>query len=230
VPQRPETPTRGDIGRRLVPVSYHWTNVQYGATSGRRGDVQIDSPAVTKKGIVIAAARLVERRGLSAFSMRGLARELECQPAALYHYVRSREHLLEAVAGIAERKLTAAMFPAMTGIVDERAHETARQAVEAFLRFAGEEPHSWELLFLHPATARIGRRTRATLERRLASIIAACGNRTDDNRASAAASAKLTVTVAIGEAAIRLCRPGLLGPAASAEQIVELFLQRPEER
>ena len=30
---------------------------------------------------------MVKRRGVSRFSMRGLARELECQPAALYHYV-----------------------------------------------------------------------------------------------------------------------------------------------
>jgi AcrR family transcriptional regulator len=184
---------------------------------------------VTKQRIVRVAARMVKRRGLSAFSMRGLARELECQPAALYHYVRSREYLLEAVAGLAERKLTRAMFTAATGIVDERAQKRVRQAVDAFLRFASEEPNSWELLFLHPATASAGRRVRLTLGRRLASLMAECGESTDENRANAAASAKLTMTVAIGEAAVRVCRPGLTGCELSPEQIVDLFLQRTQE-
>lgn len=171
---------------------------------------------------------MVKRRGLSAFTMRGLARELECQPAALYHYVRSREYLLEAVAGLAERKLTRAMFTAATGIVNERTHEIVRQAVDAFLRFASEDPNSWELLFLHPATASVGRRARLTLERRLASLMDG-GERTDQDRAHAAASAKLTMTVAIGEAAIRVCRPALTSCQVSPEQIVDLFLQRTHE-
>jgi len=191
--------------------------------------MQIDSsPAVTRQQIVAAAARMVKRRGLSAFSMRGLARELECQPAALYHYVRSRERLLEAVAGLAERKLTAAMFGAAAGIVDNRAHDTVRQAIDAFLQFAAEDRNSWELLFLHPATARVGRRARLTLERRLASLVD-CGERSDENRANAAASAKLTMTVAMGEAAIGVCRPGLTSCELSPEQIVDLFLQRTHE-
>jgi len=172
---------------------------------------------------------MVKRRGVSRFRMRGLARELECQPAALYHYVRSKENLLEAVAGLAERKLTAAMFTAAAGIVHERGHETVRQAVDQFLRFAGEDPNSWELLFLHPATVSVGRRARVRLERRLASLMD-CAERTDINHANAAASAKLMMTVAIGEAAIRVCRPGLIGCELSAAQIVELFRQRAHER
>lgn len=160
--------------------------------------------------------------------MRGLARELECQPAALYHYVRSKDHLLEAVAGLAERKLTAAMFSVASDIVDTRAHETARLAVDAFLRFAGEDPNSWEILFLHTATSCAGRRARLKLERRLASLMCR-GEKTDEDRANAAASARLIMTVAIGEAAIRVCRPALIRCELSAAQIVDLLLRRTHE-
>ncbi len=165
---------------------------------------------------------------MARFSMRGIARELECQPAVLYYYVRSKKHLLEAVANGVERRLTAAMFVVASGIADNRAHETVRQAVDAFLRFASEDPNSWELLFLHPAASSVGRRVRLALERRLASLVDS-GERTDKIRANAAASAKLTMTVAMGEAAIRVCRPALIGPGLSARQIVDLFHQRTNE-
>ena len=162
--------------------------------------------------------------------MRGLAREVGCQPAALYHYVRSKEHVLEAAAGLVERELTAAMFAAATSAVGERAHEIVRQAVDAFLRFASEDPNLWELLFLNPATASVGRRARLTLERRLASLMAECHERTDEYRANAAASAKLIMTVALGEGAIRVCRPSVIGYELSASQIVDLFCPRTLER
>jgi hypothetical protein len=55
------------------------------------------------------------------------------------------------------------------------------------------------------------------------------GERTDKIRANAAASAKLTMTVTMGEAAIRVCRPALIGPGPSARQIVDLFHQRTNE-
>jgi hypothetical protein len=122
------------------------------------------------------------------------------------------------------------MFPAPTGRGDKPAQEAVSQAIEALLQFASDDPHSWELLFLHPTNASGGRRTRVTLEGRLASLVAECGAMTDDNSASAAGLAKLAMTVAIGEAAIRVCRPGLIGCQPSAGQIVGLFLQPPQDR
>lgn len=194
-----------------------------------RRDVQIQfPPAVTRQRIITAAAHMVKTRGVSRFGMRALADELGCQPAALYHHIQSKEQLLEAVAGLAEERLTGAMFNAATSF-DERAQDNVRQAVDTFLRFASEDPNSWELLFLHPATVSVGQRARVTLERRLASLMDS-GERTAENHANTLTSAKLTMTVAMGEAIIRVCRPGLTGCELSGAQIVELCRQRTLQR
>ena len=160
---------------------------------------------------------------MSRFGIRTLSRELGCRPSALYHYVRSRQHLLAAVARLAAQRLTGAVRVAASGTVDKRADETVERAVGAFLRFASEDRNSWELLFLCPATSNIGRRTRLIIERRLASLLTQSGERIDERDALAAAAAKFALTVAMGEAAIRVCRPGHLGPELSAAQIVDLL-------
>ena len=117
------------------------------------------------------------------------------------------------------------MCTAATGVSDERADDTVEHVVDAFLRFASDDNNSWELLFLYPATSSVGRRTRLIIERRLASVMARRGQRNDGHSPHAAVAARLTMTVAMGEAAIRVCRPGWIGLELSAAQIADLFRQ-----
>jgi AcrR family transcriptional regulator len=56
-----------------------------------------DSSALSAESIVEAALLLLERDGLDAFSMRGLARECGVYPAALYWHVTDKERLLALV-------------------------------------------------------------------------------------------------------------------------------------
>ena len=55
------------------------------------------SSALSAETIVDAALLLIERDGLEAFSMRGLARECGVYPAALYWHVTDKERLLALV-------------------------------------------------------------------------------------------------------------------------------------
>ena len=66
------------------------------ARPGRKRGVRAEVP-VTKDAIVEAAFRLIEERGLEAFSMRSLANELGVFPATLYWHVGDRSRLLGLV-------------------------------------------------------------------------------------------------------------------------------------
>jgi TetR/AcrR family tetracycline transcriptional repressor len=66
--------------------------VQAGRKRGARAEVP-----VTQDAIVDAAFRLIEDRGLEAFSMRSLANELGVFPATLYWHVGDRSRLLGLV-------------------------------------------------------------------------------------------------------------------------------------
>ncbi len=54
-------------------------------------------PDLTKKRIIDAATALIEREGLSAFTMRSLGKELGVSAMAIYGYFPSREDVLRAV-------------------------------------------------------------------------------------------------------------------------------------
>ncbi|KOG90730.1 TetR/AcrR family transcriptional regulator [Streptomyces varsoviensis] len=55
-------------------------------------------PALTREDVLDAAARLVERHGPGALSMRGLAAELDTAVTSIYWHVGNRESLLDALA------------------------------------------------------------------------------------------------------------------------------------
>jgi AcrR family transcriptional regulator len=52
---------------------------------------------ITREAIVETALELLDREGLDALSMRGIAQELATGPASLYRHVGSREGLLDLV-------------------------------------------------------------------------------------------------------------------------------------
>jgi AcrR family transcriptional regulator len=58
-----------------------------------------EAPALSRESIVAAALDLIDKHGLEAFSLRGVAKSLGVYPTAVYWYVDSKDKLLaEAVA------------------------------------------------------------------------------------------------------------------------------------
>ncbi|MGE3490113.1 MAG: TetR/AcrR family transcriptional regulator [Vicinamibacterales bacterium] len=197
-----------------------------GPVNSRNGVViSVDSPRnLTAHDVLQDATLLVVSVGVNRFSMRQLARRLGCQPAALYHYVSSKEAILQAVAAQAAHKLIEAMFGNEARIADLHACTQVCKVIEVFMTFASQEPNLWELLFLDARAANEGQRARLEIERRLTDPVAACRVTNQVATGSAAASARAIVAITIGEVAGQVCRPWFSGPARSARQIAELFL------
>ena len=65
----------------------------------RAPDVPAPPVALSRERIVAAALALIDRDGLQAVTMRRVAEALGVQAPSLYNHVRSKEALLDAVAG-----------------------------------------------------------------------------------------------------------------------------------
>lgn len=63
----------------------------------QRGGVRDGRPELSVEAIVAAGRRLVERDGLDALSMRGVAAELDTAATSLYRHVADRDALLLAI-------------------------------------------------------------------------------------------------------------------------------------
>lgn len=59
---------------------------------------QTRRPGLSAEAVVEAAVRVADAGGLTAVSMRGVGRELGVEAMSLYHHVRNKEHLLDALA------------------------------------------------------------------------------------------------------------------------------------
>ena len=119
---------------------------------------------LTKHRVVVEAIRLADREGVEGLSMRRLARELGAGAMSLYHYVASKEELLDAMIDIVFEEIelppegtdwqsamrrhsvsarqVLARHPWAIGLMDSRtapgsAHLRHREAVTACLRGAG---------------------------------------------------------------------------------------------
>jgi AcrR family transcriptional regulator len=95
-------------------------------------------PALTYKGIVATAVRLMETEGLQRVTMRRLAQELDTGPASLYVYV----------ANTAE--LHAAILEELLGAVDLSPATTEGDWRDRLTRLLGSYTH---VLFEHPSLA-----------------------------------------------------------------------------
>ena len=56
--------------------------------------------ALSPERIARAALKLIDRHGLDAFSMHKLSATLGCETMSLYHHLRSRGEVMDAVAGL----------------------------------------------------------------------------------------------------------------------------------
>lgn len=85
-------------------------------------------------GIVAAAVRLLDERGLEGFTMRALGERLGRSPMAAYRHVSDRDSLLELAAQAVQREL-----PDLTGLPwYERLETIARHGWQTSWR-----PHPW---------------------------------------------------------------------------------------
>ncbi|MEV5833574.1 TetR/AcrR family transcriptional regulator C-terminal domain-containing protein [Nocardia sp. NPDC052112] len=57
-----------------------------------------ERPALNRAGMIATALRLLDQVGLDGLTLRGLAKELEVQPAALYWHVEGKQELLNQMA------------------------------------------------------------------------------------------------------------------------------------
>ncbi|NYJ05733.1 TetR/AcrR family transcriptional regulator [Petropleomorpha daqingensis] len=109
-------------------------------------DRRADRHAATKSEIVAAAWRLARERGLGAWSLRDVAREVGMQAPSLYGYFASKNAVFDAMfaegcAELASRVEEAAASPASPV-------EKLRASAPLFFDFCVEDPARFQLLFL----------------------------------------------------------------------------------
>ncbi len=98
-----------------------------------------------REDLVNAAERVLHEEGLSALSLRRVAREVGVAPSAVYNHFRNREALLAAVAADGYRQLSI--------LESESYADTARSAdilcslSRRYLHFANDNPALYRLMF-----------------------------------------------------------------------------------
>jgi AcrR family transcriptional regulator len=101
-------------------------------------------PAKTdRQAILSAALEQLARNGVRALSLRGLAASLGIAPNALYRYFADRAELEAAMAAESASRLHLALRRAAGKKEPERA---IRSMAVAYVRFAREHPHLYEML------------------------------------------------------------------------------------
>lgn len=95
--------------------------------------------------ICAAAARLYERDGYDAVTLRAIAVELDRSQALPYRYFKNKEHIFAALRAMCFDRLTATIGAAMAEVDSPllRLHAMAR----TFVRFAEASPAEYRLMF-----------------------------------------------------------------------------------
>jgi len=110
--------------------------------------------------LIVATTRdLIERDGLDAVSLRGVAGALGVTAPALYAYVRDKRDLLQ---GVAEGQF-AALTDRFAAIDDPDPVERIRQSSRVYIRCALDQPELWRTMFLFPPDLGLGPGTGAEL-------------------------------------------------------------------
>ncbi|MCW2904718.1 MAG: transcriptional regulator, TetR family [Streptosporangiaceae bacterium] len=108
--------------------------------------------ALTREAIVHAAVELIERDGVNALSMRGVAAELGVAVMSLYNHVPNKAALLQ---GVAEHAVAALDLPEDPG---EDWKDSARALVRAFRKAAHDHPRSMSVAMTHQIDVPVGLR------------------------------------------------------------------------
>lgn len=120
------------------------------ATTTPRIDRKERARAETRERICQAAMRLFAEEGFEHTSMRRIAEAVGYTPGALYAYFRSKDDILYALleAGFARLRSRLEHTP------DLPPGERLMRVGEIYLRFAFENPHHYELMFIMSKTKR----------------------------------------------------------------------------
>lgn len=105
-----------------------------------------DGRAALRDRLVRVAGRILERSGVDGLSMRPLAKAAGCSTMVFYTEFRSKDGLLDALAGSAARSLLDAVETVSD--VDPVAHR--RLVAHAYLDAAFAEPEHYRILFRRP--------------------------------------------------------------------------------
>lgn len=95
---------------------------------------------LTQERITEAAGRLIERDGLAALSMRGLARELGVEAMSLYHWFPSKDDLMDALVDD---------FAAAVARVEGPPEAALAELARSFRREASKRPNLFPYLAVH---------------------------------------------------------------------------------
>jgi AcrR family transcriptional regulator len=119
-----------------------------GRQSGSQPRKRRQREPLSRDAIVAAAVEIVEERGLKQLTMRALGERLGVEAMALYHYFKSKEELLEAIAEMAGT--TEAQFATLFDDMSSK-EATPQEIVVAiclrYIAFAEQHPDRFQLLF-----------------------------------------------------------------------------------
>lgn len=101
---------------------------------------------ITQRAILDASSRLLATGGQEALTVRGLARELNLVPSALYRYVASREELLNILFHHAYNDMADAVEAAHDAVPADDLRGRWRAFAYALRAWSLEHPHEWVLI------------------------------------------------------------------------------------
>lgn len=97
---------------------------------------------LTHARVVAAALELIEQNGLAAFSVRGIAAALGCEPMSIYHYFPSKAHLQDAI-------IDQVLGEFKTRPAEDDPIERLRTMMYSFRALAHRYPKLFQLLATH---------------------------------------------------------------------------------
>lgn len=106
----------------------------------------------TRKQILSAAKRLLRKKGIEKFSLRGVAAECDYSPAGLYEYFKSKNDLLTTIAKDIELDLRSELLK--VGIKADL--DALMNLGLRYIRFAKNHPEDYLLLFTTFSSGRRG--------------------------------------------------------------------------
>ncbi len=107
-------------------------------------------PKTSKQEILAKAMEQVAQDGIRNLSLRGLAAGLGLAPNALYRYFEDRAALETAISVAGERQLLIALKRAAG---TKKPEQALRSMTAAYVRFARENPHLYEIMIAACKTA-----------------------------------------------------------------------------
>lgn len=109
-------------------------------------------PSLSRAGVAVAALRVIDTEGLAKLSMRRLGAELGIEAMSVYHYVSSKDDLLDAVLEQLYGEI------ALPEVAEDAWEEAIRRGLRSFHDVLVRHPAAVELFTSRPARSETGLR------------------------------------------------------------------------